>query len=181
MSLKKDDHLRKLHCECTRIAAVKQGGLWRAAICEHVSLQSNDWLTLILNDYEETCQIWVPNHCRLSWFFLHAFCLISYGPLRSMIRWMTLTITVPAYSSSVNAVFQRLETDPLMVLRPSFFSHSHFFSWLFSSLPPDILSQESPNRTCRINYILLRSEESSEFGEHQELHHKSPRQRHWSH
>lgn len=100
---------------------------------------------------------------------------------KSMIRRMTLTITVPAYSSSVNAVFQRLETDPLMVLRPSFFSHSHFFSWLFSSLPPDILSQESPNRTCRINYILLRSEESSEFGEHQELHHKSPRQRHWSH
>lgn len=143
MSLKKDDHLRKLHCECTRIAAVKQGGLWRAAICEHVSLQSSDWLTLILNDYEET------------------FCLISYGP-----------------SSSVNAVFQRLETDPLMVLRPSFFSHSHFFSWLFSSLPPDILSQESPNRTCRINYILLRSEESSGFEEHQELHHKSPRQRH---
>lgn len=164
MSLKKDDHLRKLHCECTRIAAVKQGGLWRAAICEHVSLQSSDWLTLILNDYEETCQIWVPNHCRLSWSFLHAFCLISYGP-----------------SSSVNAVFQRLETDPLMVLRPSFFSHSHFFSWLFSSLPPDILSQESPNRTCRINYILLRSEESSGFEEHQELHHKSPRQRHWSH
>lgn len=59
MSLKKDDHLRKLHCECTRIAAVNvnRSGLWRAAICEHVSLQSSDWLTLILNDYEEACQI----------------------------------------------------------------------------------------------------------------------------